>query len=122
MSNKSLSPLKLFSPMRVLITGAAGRIGKEIVHELSSTHDLCLLDRRPVAGRPSVIADLSQAGTADGWRRWFRAAIASWAGSFTGVDVIVHLAADVRPYAPWQWVLPDNIKTTWNVLDAAAQH
>src|SRR4051812_31505591 len=107
--------------MRVLITGAAGRIGKEITQELSSTHDLCLLDRCPVAGRPSVIADLSQAGTAGGWRRWFRSTISSWAGSFSGVDVIVHLAADVRHYAPWQRVLPDNIKTTWNVLEAAAQ-
>lgn len=108
--------------MRVLITGAAGRIGKEIAEELSGTHELCLLDRRRVPGRPSIIAELAQAGTASGWRRWVRAKASRWADSFAGVDIIVHLAADVRNYAPWQRVLPDNIQATWNVLEAAAQH
>ena len=108
--------------MRVLVTGAAGRIGKEIAEELSSTHELCLLDRRPVSGRPSVIADLAQAGTASSWRRWFRPKASQWSDSFAGVDVIVHLAADARNYAPWQQVVPDNIQATWNVLEAATQH
>jgi nucleoside-diphosphate-sugar epimerase len=108
--------------MHVLITGAAGRIGKEIVEELSSTHDLCLLDRRPVPRRPSIIADLARAGTANGWRRWARFKASPWADSFAGVDSVLHLAADHRSYAPWQRILSDNIQATWNVLEAAAQH
>jgi nucleoside-diphosphate-sugar epimerase len=44
--------------MRVIITGAAGEIGGQIVEELSDSHDLCLIDGRPVSGRMSMIADL----------------------------------------------------------------
>ena len=108
--------------MRVLITGAAGQIGKEIVEELSSSHDLCLLDRRPVPGRSSIIADLAQAGTASGWKRWFKSKASRWSDSFAGVDIVLHLAAYIRNDAPWPRVLPDNIQATWNVLEAAAQH
>jgi nucleoside-diphosphate-sugar epimerase len=41
--------------MRVVITGAAGRIGSQVVEELSGMHDLCLLDCRPMPGRKSVL-------------------------------------------------------------------
>jgi nucleoside-diphosphate-sugar epimerase len=34
--------------MRVIITGAAGEIGRQTVEELSDGHELCLMDRRPV--------------------------------------------------------------------------
>ena len=44
--------------MRVLITGAAGEIGSQIVEEISSLHDLCLIERIPVPGHMSIVADL----------------------------------------------------------------
>lgn len=108
--------------MRVLITGAAGRIGKEMIEELSGMHELRLLDRRPVPDRQSLIADLAQAGTSSSWWRWLKLRSVRWTDLFAGVDVVLHLAADVRNHAPWQRVLPDNIQATWNVLEAAAQH
>ena len=55
--------------MRVIITGAAGEIGGQIVEELSGSHELCLVDRHPVAGRMSMIADLSKSNS---WMRWLR--------------------------------------------------
>jgi len=44
--------------MRVLITGAAGHIGSQIVDELAQSHDLYLIDRLPIKGRASLVADL----------------------------------------------------------------
>jgi len=39
--------------MAVIITGAAGQIGSQIVEELSNLHELCLIDRIPVPGHTS---------------------------------------------------------------------
>jgi NAD+ dependent glucose-6-phosphate dehydrogenase len=39
-----------------------------------------------------------------------------------GCDVVVHLAANMESLAPWEKVLPDNIKATSNVIQAAANH
>jgi nucleoside-diphosphate-sugar epimerase len=114
--------LKFFCLMRVLITGAAGRIGQEAAEELSRDHDLCLLDCRPVPGRQSIIAELVQPGISSGWRRWLQPRAARWANSFAGADVVLHLAANASPDAPWPLVLHDNIHATWNVLEAAARY
>jgi uronate dehydrogenase len=40
----------------------------------------------------------------------------------SGIDVVVHLAAETEPLAPFQRVLRNNIKATWNVVEAAATH
>lgn len=108
--------------MRVLITGAAGRIGQEAVEELSRDYDLCLLDRRPMPGRRSIIADLAQPEISPGWKRWLRPRATRWTNYFTGAEVVLHLAANARHDAPWPLVLRDNIHATWNVLEAAARH
>jgi NAD+ dependent glucose-6-phosphate dehydrogenase len=106
----------------VIITGAAGRIGSQIVEELSQSHELHLIDRRPLRGRESIVADLSQPPMASGWRRLFWSKRPSWTQAFEGAEVVVHLAADMHTSAPWERVLPDNIQGTWNVIDTAAQH
>lgn len=108
--------------MRVLITGAAGRIGQEAVEELSGAYDLCLLDRRPFPDKRSIIADLAQPGISPGWKRWLQPGSARWTNHFAGADVVLHLAANASPDAPWPLVLRDNIHATWNVLEAAARH
>jgi NAD+ dependent glucose-6-phosphate dehydrogenase len=108
--------------MRVVITGAAGRIGVQMVEELTEEHELRLIDRVPVPERKFIIADLAtnQAGSLA--RAWWRFASASWIDSFEGADVVLHLAAHVRPDAPWKSVLRDNIEATWNVIQAAARY
>jgi nucleoside-diphosphate-sugar epimerase len=108
--------------MRVIVTGAAGRIGSEIVEELSPSHELRLIDLRPVKGRDSIVADLSRHSVLNGWRQWFRSKSLRWSDAFEGGDVLVHLAANMQSLAPWEKVLPDNIQATWNVLEAAAMH
>jgi NAD+ dependent glucose-6-phosphate dehydrogenase len=106
--------------MRVIITGAAGQIGSRLVEELSPSHDLGLIDIRPVKGRSSTIADLSVAP--GGWRSWLKLKSGRWTEAFKGAQVVVHLAADIDPRASWESVLPNNIQGTWNVIQAAARH
>ena len=106
--------------MQVVITGAAGRIGTQIVEELSPSYDLTLIDVRPVEGRNSIVADISRDPALTGRRRWFKPK--PWSAAFAGADVVVHLAANIQSLAPWEKVLPDNIQATWNVITAAAKH
>jgi NAD+ dependent glucose-6-phosphate dehydrogenase len=108
--------------MRVVITGAAGRIGSEMVQELSNSHELCLIDRVPVPGKTSIVADLTTNHACTSRRVWpgFRCRI--WMDLFQGVDVVLHLAGDVRNDAPWESVLRDNIQVTWNVIEIAARY
>jgi len=108
--------------MRVVITGAAGRIGTQIVQELAPSHELRLIDRRPMEHRDGIIADLSRAPLRGGWRRWFGSKSLSWSEAFEGAQVVVHLSANPDQLAGWEKVLPDNIQGTWNVIAAAAQH
>src|SRR5262245_28904727 len=106
--------------MRIVITGAAGQIGRQLVAELSFAHELCLIDRRPVSGRRSIVGDLSI--SSGSWQSWFKQKSLRWSDAFKGAQVVVHLAADVDPETPWECVLPDNIQATWNVIQAAGDH
>lgn len=98
--------------MRIVITGAAGKIASQLVEELQSSHELCLIDRFPVSHRESIIGDLKQASLMN----------SGWANVFAGADAVFHLAANIQDIASWPEVLGDNIEATWNVLEAAATH
>jgi nucleoside-diphosphate-sugar epimerase len=107
--------------MRVVITGAAGRIGIEIARELSTAHELCFIDKRPIAGFHSILADLAKIKSTSRYTRWVGLKRSSWVEYMNGADVVLHLAADPSPEAPWPKVLRDNIEATWNVVEAAAR-
>ena len=108
--------------MRVIITGAAGRIGSQLVEELSQSHELHLLDCRPLRGRKSIVGDLSQSPIPNGWRRLLWSKRPYWTHAFEGADVVVHLAANANPKASWEEILKDNIQTTWNVFEFAVKN
>ena len=97
--------------MKVLVTGAAGDIGRKVCQYLISRtdHEVIALDL--VADRESGIlkADLA---TFD----------VEWAKLFEGVDAVVHLAANRRKYADWPDLWPDNVDAALNVYEAAARH
>jgi hypothetical protein len=91
-------------PLHILITGAAGNIGRELVAELDPDHALRLVDRR--GGDSRIVAvDLGQPVRGE---------------TFRGVDVVIHLAANPDEHASWEAVLNDNVRATWHVLEAAA--
>ena len=110
--------------MRVVMTGAAGQIGRQLIGELSDRHELRLIDRVPVPQRKSVVADLAKKKIKVFSGRTSRgfAAEALLISLFKGADVVIHLAADVRNYASWECVLRDNIQVTWNVIQAAVKY
>ena len=94
---------------RVLITGAAGRIGSSLAEQLKDRYELrvhyhhTVPERPPVADR--VIADVS--------------VYDQIAPALAGMDAVVHMAGDPSPRASWESVRATNIEGTYNVLEAA---
>jgi nucleoside-diphosphate-sugar epimerase len=93
---------------RILVTGAAGRIGSMLCPRLVRPgRVLRLLDLEPIAPAPGVepvVADLTDP--------------AAMAAACAGVDAVVHLAA-IPTEAPWADLLRVNIDGTRTVLEAA---
>lgn len=96
---------------RVLITGAGGRIGGHLATTLKDRYDLRLLYNRTRPEEPPV-DDFFLADIAD-----FDAV----RPALTGMDAVVHLAAQGSPYAEWDEVREKNISGTYNVFESARQ-
>lgn len=104
--------------MRVVVTGAAGNIGRIVTDALAPHHRLVLIDRRKVLAPNWIVADVSRHRMSTPWSpaAWRR----RWDRSFEGASVVVHLAADPEPRSPWRRILRHNIVGAWHVLEAAA--
>jgi nucleoside-diphosphate-sugar epimerase len=95
---------------RVLLTGAAGRIGSFFHDAYTDAYDFSLTDIVEPAetkGAPFAQVDLSDF---DAVRPLC-----------DGVDTVVHLGADPRMDAPWESLLPNNVVATYNVFESARQ-
>jgi nucleoside-diphosphate-sugar epimerase len=95
---------------KVLITGAAGRIGSFITAQWVERYDLVLTDiREPkeTFGFPFHQVNLSD----------FEAV----RPLTNGIDTVVHLGADPSMEAPWESLLPNNLIATYNVFESAHQ-
>ena len=99
---------------RVLVTGAAGRIGSYFAHNAGNKYDLRLMVRPsdPTESvdkiRPLGEIVVGELGDLDALKRFC-----------ADVDTIVHLAADPSPSATWQSLLDSNIVGTYHVFAAA---
>lgn len=97
---------------RVLVTGAAGRIGRTFVAATAGRYRLRLADRAIAgltagAGREIVALEI---GDLDACR-----------AACAGIDVVLHLAADASPEADFrESLLRNNVAGTYNVFRAAA--
>ncbi|MFB6169956.1 MAG: NAD-dependent glucose-6-phosphate dehydrogenase Azf [Haloarculaceae archaeon] len=94
----------------VLLTGAAGRVGQAILGGIGEKHTWRLFDRQPPTEESDhefLVGDVTD-------EEAIREAVA-------GVDVVVHLAGDPRPEAPWDSVLENNIDGTQTVFEAAVE-
>lgn len=106
--------------MRVVVTGAAGRIGRALVARLEEQHEVRPLDRYRMPDRWRPRTDLARR------HRWLeRLPGPHWLGpwwprALGGADVLVHLAADSSVDATVESVLRNNFRATWNVFDVAA--
>ncbi len=95
---------------KVLITGAAGRIGSFITAQWVDRYDLVLTDIRApkeTYGFPFTQANLSEF---DAVRPLL-----------DGIDTVVHLGADPSMEATWESLLPNNLISTYNVFESAHQ-
>ena len=95
---------------RVGITGAAGHVGTILTGGLSAKYVLTLFDIRQTQeltphGCRFVKIDLSKVEEVN--------------GIFSGLDAVIHLAANASPQAPWESVLANNIVATYNVFEEA---
>ncbi|BEL05093.1 NAD(P)-dependent oxidoreductase [Actinoplanes sichuanensis] len=87
----------------LLITGAAGGVARRLIPALASAYSLRLTDRTPLPD--AVTGDLRDAA--------FARDVCS------GVDTIVHLAADANPNQPWSALREPNADAVVNVLEGA---
>jgi nucleoside-diphosphate-sugar epimerase len=95
---------------KVLLTGAAGRIGSFLTAHLADRYDFVLTDVRApenTHGFPFTQANITE--------------LEAMLALCQGIDTVVHLAADPRMQAPWDSLLPNNIIGLYNVFEAAQQ-
>lgn len=91
-------------PLRVLVTGANGVIGRIVREHLGDRYDLRLMTHRP-AEYPSFVADIAD--------------LDAILPAFEGIDAVIHLAGTPSVQAPWETILPSNLVGTYNVFEAS---
>lgn len=98
-------------PRRVLVTGAAGRIGTYFARNAPERFDLRLMvrpgeDASAIEGRGEIVeAELTD--------------LEGLKPVFTGIDTVLHLAGDPDPSATWADLLPTNVVGTYHAFVAA---
>lgn len=99
-------PLPADPPKKVLITGAAGRVGSVLVDGLRERYEIRGMDQVDMPGlSDTVVANVSD------YDACLRAT--------EGVDAVIHLAGVPSGGAPWQEVLESNFDGTYNIMEAA---
>lgn len=96
--------------MKILITGAAGRLGSYMAGVLEKKHDLILTDMRlpkEISKHKFVEANLTDFKTVKKLCK--------------DVDIVLHFAASAHKETPWEELLPNNIIGTRNVFEAASE-
>jgi uronate dehydrogenase len=94
---------------RVLITGAAGHIGKVLRQGLKGRYKLLRCSDVVKIGDAAPGEEVVQADVQD---------FAATRASLKGIDCVVHLGA-LPVEHPWEQILPINIAGTYNVFEAA---
>lgn len=93
----------------VLVTGAAGRLGRALAEDLGGSYGLRLLDRTATADLPGLlVGDVADAAALD--------------AAMAGVDAVVHLAGNPSPKATYAELRSPNLDGTAEVLAAAVRH
>jgi uronate dehydrogenase len=97
------------SQQLVLVTGAAGKVGRVICPVLARHFRLRLLVHSPKPDLPdALVGDIADAALLD--------------RAMAGVDAVVHLAGDARVHADFANLLHANIKGTYQVYEAARRN
>ena len=97
---------------RILITGAAGNIGRSLRESLRGRYPILRL---------SDIAPLDPARSGEEIVRANLANLAEVEAMMQGVDAVVHLGG-ISVEDTWDKILPNSVAGTWNVFEAARRH
>src|SRR5712692_7110352 len=96
----------------VLVTGAAGMIGKQLQSYLRERYQLRLMYHRTilpgVGDDEVVVGDICDLATVE--------------RAIQGVSAVVHLAGEPNMHATFEAVFENNIRGTYNVYEAARRH
>jgi nucleoside-diphosphate-sugar epimerase len=95
---------------KVLITGAAGRIGSFVTAQWRGRYEMVLTDIRSPHDTHGLPFHQTNLAEFDAVRPLC-----------DGVDTVVHLGADPSMQAAWESLLPNNIIATYHVFEAAHQ-
>jgi len=87
---------------KVGITGASGTVGKVLMEGLADSYALTAFTQREV-DFPSMIVNFDKAREVE--------------GVFTGLDAVIHLAADPSPMAAWEQVRDHNLEGMYQVME-----
>lgn len=87
---------------KVGITGANGTVGKVLMEGLADSYALTAFTQREV-DFPSMIVNFDKAREVE--------------GVFTGLDAVIHLAADPSPMAAWEQVRDHNLEGMYQVME-----
>lgn len=96
--------------MRLLVTGARGRIGSAFVERYGSEYELTLTDRRMPRGETGGMGRWTFGDLSDPDFVW---------QTMEGQEAVLHLGANPNTYAEMHTLLPDNILSTSNIFEAA---
>ena len=110
-------PSRRLSPpgrRKVLITGAAGRIGSSFAERGHADYDFRLMVQ--TTQDPAKVESLKRFGDVVAAELSDQAKLQELC---TGIDTVVHLAADPNPNGTWDSLLPNNIVGTYNLMWAA---
>ncbi len=97
--------------MKVLVTGSTGLIGSMLINALSGSFEFSGLDARVPTNAPDIPTHVADGSDFD-----------AISPAFSGIDAVIHLAANVAVGTTWPDVLKNNISMTHNVYEAARQH
>jgi uronate dehydrogenase len=94
---------------RILITGAAGRIGTVLTRHLAGRYELRLMDIRipetSTGDHPFITVDVAD--------------LEAMRAACQDVDLVLHLAANPSTAATWDSLLPNNVIGVYNLFQAA---
>jgi dihydroflavonol-4-reductase len=103
--------------LKIVITGASGFIGSNLVHHFAASgHEVVALlrsrEKASVVARPGVSAIIGDVVNRDSVR-----------AAFAGADAVLHVAALFNnPEASWSDYTRVNVEGTKNVLETAVEH
>ncbi len=94
--------------MKVLITGAAGKVGTTVAKGLKDRHDIRGFDIAPMPELDdSIVGDLADYDIVK--------------SAVNGMDAVIHLGGCAGGASPWADILQSNFVGTYNVFEAARE-